>query len=78
MGRQQQRKLVVAVGLDSDGQTRITKGKGLCIIGGSEETHARMQETGIKMSERLKRQGRTLEDIHDRRELNDLRHECEA
>ena len=71
------RKMVVAVAIDgNDGETRITKGKDLRIIGGSHETHEHLQEVACKTSEKLKRKGRTLGDICSQQELRDLTHEC--
>jgi hypothetical protein len=54
-----------------DGQTRLTRGKNFVLCGGSEESHAVMQETAIKVNERLDRQGRRLEDvtIHELRDI---------
>ena len=46
-----------------DGQTRLTRGKNFLLCGGSEETHAVMQETATKVNEHLDRRGRRLEDL---------------
>ncbi|MGO8751139.1 MAG: hypothetical protein ACLQNE_34775 [Thermoguttaceae bacterium] len=46
-----------------DGQTRLTRGKNFVLLGGSEETHAVMQETAIKVNEHLDVSGRRLEDV---------------
>lgn len=54
-----------------DGQTRLTRGKNFVLCGGSTETHGVMQETAIKVNERLDRQGRRLEDVPVR-ELRDM------
>jgi hypothetical protein len=54
---------LLGLGLDaSDQHTRITRGEGFSLIGGSEETHERMTETVIKTSEDLSRKGRTIAD----------------
>ena len=47
-----------------DGHTRLTRGKNFaCLVGGSEETHAVMQETATKVNEHLDRKGQRLEDV---------------
>jgi len=47
----------------ADGHTRLTRGKNFVLCGGSEETHAVMQETAIKINENLDRRGKRLEDV---------------
>ena len=55
---------LLGIGLDNeDGHTRLTRGKNFLLVGGSQETHAVMQETVIKINERLDRQGKRLEDV---------------
>jgi hypothetical protein len=52
------------VGLDNkDGHKRITRSEQFSIVGGSEETHARMTETVVKTFETLKRKGETLDTV---------------
>jgi hypothetical protein len=46
-----------------DGHKRITKGDNFLLCGGSQETHAVMQETAVKINENLDRQGKKLEDV---------------
>jgi hypothetical protein len=48
---------------NEDGQTRLTRGKNFVLLGGSQDTHAMMQETAIKVNERLDKTGRRLEDV---------------
>jgi hypothetical protein len=68
---------LLGVGLDAeDGQTRLTRGKNFVLYGGSEETHARMQETATKINEHLDRHGRRLEDVTIP-ELRDICHSIE-
>lgn len=63
---------MLGLGLDGDdGHTRLTRGKNFVLYGGSQETHARMQETAIKVNEQLDRRGRQLEDVSPR-ELRDI------
>jgi hypothetical protein len=55
---------LLGLGLDGDdGHTRLTRGENFVLFGGSEDTHAQMQETAIKFKERLDRRGRRLEDV---------------
>jgi hypothetical protein len=57
-----------------DGHTRLTRGKNFVLCGGSEETHAVMQETATKVNEHLDRRGRRLQDMT----LGELRDICES
>lgn len=52
---------VLGVGLDgTDGHQRLTQADDVLLVGGSEETHDRMQETIIKVSEALERKGKRI------------------
>ncbi len=63
---------VLGVGLDaSDGHKRLTRGKDFLLAGGSEETHAKMQETMVKVTERLEQRGKRIRDAAPA-ELRDL------
>lgn len=54
---------VLGLGLDAaDGHKRLTRGKDFVLAGGSEETHAQMQETMIKVTERLGERGKRIRD----------------
>jgi hypothetical protein len=46
-----------------DGHTRITRGKQFLLAGGSEDSHDRMRETVVKVTEKLDRRGRQLSDV---------------
>jgi len=48
---------------NDDGHTRLTRGKNFVLLGGSQETHAVMQETAVKINERLDKQSKRLEDV---------------
>lgn len=62
---------VLGIGLDaSDGHKRLTRGRDFLLAGGSEETHARMQETMIKVTERLEQRGKQIRDA-SQEELRD-------
>lgn len=55
---------LLGVGLDAeDGQVRLTRGKNYALVGGSEQTHAIMQETAVKINEHIDREGKRLEDL---------------
>ena len=45
-----------------DGHTRLTHGENFFLCGGSQQTHAVMQETALKINEHLDRHGKRLED----------------
>jgi ribosome-associated protein YbcJ (S4-like RNA binding protein) len=59
---------------NNDGQKRLTRGKNFVLVGGSQETHAVMQETAVKINEHLDRRGKRLEDASVG-ELRDICHE---
>lgn len=68
------KKALLGVGLDKDQgepQTRLTRGKNFTLLGGSEETHAVMKETAVKVNERLDRKGMSLEEVSSA-ELRDM------
>ncbi|MBL9121997.1 MAG: hypothetical protein JNG90_00060 [Planctomycetaceae bacterium] len=68
----QRRAALLGLGLDNqDGHTRLTRGDNFVLYGGSQETHSAMQETVIKVNERLAKRGKRLEDVSPR-ELGDL------
>jgi len=46
-----------------DGQTRITRGKQFFLAGGSEDSHDRMRETVVKVTEKLDQRGQQLTDV---------------
>jgi hypothetical protein len=51
------------VGLDNtDEHKRITKGEEFFLVGGSQETHERMQDVAIHVTESLKSKGKRLQD----------------
>jgi hypothetical protein len=54
----------LGVGLDNaDGHHRLTQSEHFILIGGSEETHERLQETAIKFDEGLEKRGKRLQDV---------------
>lgn len=50
----------VGVGLDGDGEQRVTRSEHFFIVGGSSETHERMQDTAIRFEEKLGKTGKPL------------------
>ncbi len=70
--KQRKQAAILGLGLDNeDGHKRLTRGKNFVLYGGSEETHASMQETAVKVNEQLDRRGKRLEDVSPR-ELLDI------
>jgi hypothetical protein len=52
----------LGVGLDNaDGEQRLTRSDHFFLVGGSRETHERMQDAAIKFAEELRRRGRPLD-----------------
>lgn len=64
--------LLVGVGLDGDGEKRVTKGREFLLVGGSKDTHERMTECAIKVNEELDRRGRTLGEVRSVEELREI------
>lgn len=62
---------LLGLGLDSDGQKRITQAENFSIVGGTEQTHDFMTETASKTFETLKRKGKQLEETSPQ-ELSDI------
>ncbi|MEQ8209521.1 MAG: hypothetical protein RH917_06790 [Lacipirellulaceae bacterium] len=54
-----------------DGHKRLTRGKNFVLAGGSEETHGVMQETAIKVNEKLDARGKQLGEVSPE-ELRDI------
>jgi hypothetical protein len=54
-----------------DGHKRITRGPNFFLAGGSQDTHSVMQETAIKLNERLQRAGKQLGDASPK-EIRDI------
>ncbi len=57
---------------NDDGHTRLTRGKNFVLLGGSQDTHALMQETAVKINESLDKRGKRLEEVS----LPELRDIC--
>src|SRR5262245_49605364 len=69
---------VLGVGLDGDdGHKRVTRTEEMVLVGGSAETHERMQETAIRFAEALEKRGTRLQDTPARAALEMLREAIE-
>ena len=67
---------LLGVGLDSqDEHKRITRSEEMLLVGGSQETHEKMQDVAIRFSESLKNRGKRLEDASVQ-EVIDLLHKA--
>ncbi len=68
--------VLLGLGLDNnDGHKRITTSEQFAILGGSEQTHARMTETVVKTFEELKKRGKHLSQV-ERVELAEILHKA--
>jgi len=64
----------LGVGLDNpDGHRRVTETDNFLLVGGSAETHERMQETAAHFEEALDKRGKRLEEVSAREALDLLR-----
>lgn len=64
----------LGVGLDNeDGHQRVTKSEHFILLGGSSETHERMQDTVIRFDESLKKKGKKLQETAAEEALDLLR-----
>lgn len=65
---------ILGVGLDhADGHARWTRTEEMTIVGGSAETHERLQETAIRFAEELEKRGKRLVDTGAREAVDLLR-----
>jgi hypothetical protein len=63
---------LLGVGLDNeDGHKRITRGDDFLLMGGSQETHEKMQDVALHVTEALQGKGKRLQDAEPR-EVIDL------
>ena len=64
----------LGVGLDNDdGHQRLTRSEHFLLVGGSAETHERMQDTAVRFGEALERRGKTLSEASADEALDLLR-----
>ena len=59
-------------GTDGEGVRRVTRARDALLVGGSKETHERMQETTIRFNEELDRRGIRLSDVRCADELREI------
>jgi hypothetical protein len=65
---------LLGVGLDNnDGHQRITRADEIVLVGGSQETHEKMQDVAIHFSESLKERGKRLQDAEPAEVMDLLR-----
>ena len=65
---------VLGVGLDgTDGRKRITRTPEMVLVGGSKDTHERMQEVAIRFGEALEKRGKTLPETTVREAIDLIR-----
>lgn len=63
--------IILGVGLDTDGNRRVTTGPNFALVGGTEETHEVMTEKAMKINEQLKKRGKQLEEVSEK-EFDDI------
>jgi hypothetical protein len=60
-----------------DGHKRITRGKNFLLAGGSEQTHGRMRETIVRVTDELDNRGVDLADVSVE-ELRDMLNDAQG
>jgi len=64
----------LGLALDNEDETRrITRAENFLLLGGSAETHERMQDTAIHFNESLQKRGKTLQETEPEEALDLLR-----
>jgi len=64
----------LGVGLDGDdGHERLTRSEHFTLVGGSAETHERLQDIAIRFGEALKRKGKPLQETSPEEAIGLLR-----
>jgi hypothetical protein len=64
----------LGLGLDNeDEHKRITRSENFLLLGGSAETHERLQDTAIYFNEELEKRGKTLQETSAEEALDLLR-----
>jgi hypothetical protein len=76
-GKPKKFAMLLGIGFDNaDGHYRRTSGKNFLLVGGSAETHEKMQDKAIALNEELDRRGRRLEDVDSPDEMRDIAHDA--
>jgi hypothetical protein len=69
---------LLGVGLDNqDGHQRLTRGENFLLVGGSAQTHERMQDMAIRFDQALRRRGKTLQETSAEEAIDLLRESLE-
>jgi hypothetical protein len=69
----------VGVGLDNqDGHQRVTRSEEFLVVGGSAETHARMQDAAQRFGAALRQRGKRLDETPAEEALQLLRESLES
>lgn len=63
---------------NQDGHKRVTRSTNFLIVGGSAETHERMQDTAIRFDEALERKGKTIGEASPEEALDLLRESLDS
>ena len=62
--QEEKSSFLLGVGLDnSDGHVRLTKGDDFQLVGGSEQTHQKMQDKVMELTEDMAKRGKAIKDI---------------
>lgn len=65
---------ILGVGLDNkDEHKRITRSEEMLLVGGSRETHEKMQDVAVRFSKSLKKRGKTLREAQPEEVVDLLR-----
>lgn len=65
---------ILGVGFDNeDGHKRLTRAEDFIVLGGSEQTHEKMQDVAIQFNESLKERGKRLQDAEPQEVIDLLR-----
>jgi hypothetical protein len=64
----------IGVGLDNeDGHRRLTQNENFLLVGGSAETHEKMQDASIYFNEQLEQRGKRLQETEPKEAIDLLR-----
>lgn len=68
----------IGVGLDNkDDHQRLTRSDNFLLVGGSADTHERMQDTAIRFDEKLRKRGKKLQETSPEEAIDLLRESLE-
>jgi hypothetical protein len=70
--KQAEEALLLGIGLDGDGEKRITRGPEMLLVGGTEETHEAMQEKAVRFREELRKRHASLSEVRCIEELREI------